>query len=77
MTISSSDTTLALRIFQALQKFFDRERILGPMRFNEVYDFLVCKGMIEWDRHQGIRFRELYLIKQNMYNKVSHFIMQK
>jgi hypothetical protein len=74
MTISSSDTTLALRISQALQEYFDRERMVGPLRSNEVYEILVRQGLIERDRHQGIKFREflhrlrkenqLYLIPQ-------------
>ncbi|SDC65229.1 hypothetical protein SAMN04488104_100361 [Algoriphagus faecimaris] len=74
MTISTSDTTLALRISQALQEYFDRERIVGPLRSNEVYEILVRKGLIERDRHQGIKFRDflhrlrkenqLYLIPQ-------------
>lgn len=74
MKLSSSDTTLALRISQALQEFFERERIVGPLRSNEVYDILVRQGLIERDRHQGIKFREflhrlkkenqLYLIPQ-------------
>ncbi len=74
MTISTSDTTLALRISQALQEYFDRERIVGPLRSNEVYDILVRQGLIERDRHQGVKFRDflhrlkkenqLYLIPQ-------------
>jgi len=74
MQISSSDTTLALRISQALQEYFDRERIVGPLRSNDVYEILVRQGLIERDRHQGIKFREflhrlkkenqLYLIPQ-------------
>ncbi|EMS33172.1 hypothetical protein C943_00449 [Mariniradius saccharolyticus AK6] len=74
MTISTSDTALALRISQALQEYFDRERIVGPLRSNEVYEILVRKGLIERDRHQGIKFRDflhrlrkenqLYLIPQ-------------
>jgi hypothetical protein len=74
MPISTSDTTLALRISQALQEYFDRERIVGPLRSNEVYEILVRQGLIERDRHQGIKFREflhrlrkenqLYLIPQ-------------
>lgn len=74
MTISSSDTTLALRISQALQEYFDRERIVGPLRSNEVYEILARQGLIERERHQGIKFREflhrlrkenqLYLIPQ-------------
>jgi hypothetical protein len=74
MPISPSDTALALRISQALQEYFDRERIVGPLRSNEVYEILVRQGLIERDRHQGIKFREflhrlrkenqLYLIPQ-------------
>lgn len=74
MKISSSDTTLALRISQALQEYFDRERIVGPLRSNEVYEILVRQTLIERDRHQGIKFRDflhklrkenqLYLIPQ-------------
>lgn len=74
MSIFPSDTTLALRISQALQEYFDRERIVGPLRSNEVYEILVRKGLIERDRHQGIKFRDflhrlrkenqLYLIPQ-------------
>jgi len=66
MTISSSDTTLALRIFQAPQEYFDQERIVGPLRSNEVYDILVRRGLIERDRHQGIKFREfLHRLKKD------------
>ena len=74
MTLSSSDTTLALRISQALQAYFDRERIVGPLRSNEAYEILARQGLIERDRYQGIKFREflhrlrkenqLYLIPQ-------------
>lgn len=54
MTISTSDTTLALRIFQALQEYFERERIVGLLRSKEVYDILVRQGLIERDRYHGI-----------------------
>lgn len=74
MPISFSDTTLALRISHAIQEYFDRERIVGPLRSNEVYEILARQGLIERDRHQGIKFREflhrlrkenqLYLIPQ-------------
>jgi hypothetical protein len=69
MTISSTDTTLALRISQALQDYFDRERIVGPLRSNEVYEILVRQGLIERDRHQGIKFRE-FLHRLRMENQL-------
>ncbi|WP_209329010.1 hypothetical protein [Lunatimonas salinarum] len=67
MTISTADTTLALRISQALQEYFDRERMVGPLRSNEVYEILARQGLIERDRHQGVKFREFLhrLCKEN------------
>lgn len=74
MQISSTDVAHATQIAAAIQDYFDKERIVGPLRSNEVYDILLRKGLVEQDRHHGIKFRQflnklrqanqLYLIPQ-------------
>jgi len=77
MNLPDSDTSLALRISSSIQAYFEKERILGPLRSIEVYEILARKGLIERDRHNGIKFRQflnklrhegqLYLVSQCRY----------
>lgn len=81
MSISSSDTTLALRISGVIQAYFEKNGIFGPLRSTEVYEILAKEGVIERDRHQGIKLRQflnrlrrenqLYLIPQCRFEETS------
>lgn len=64
--ITSTDIQQAIRISQALQEYFDKTREFKALRTTEAYEILLKKGLVEKDRHGGIKFRGfLSLLKAN------------
>jgi hypothetical protein len=55
--ITSTDIQQAIRISQALQEHFDKTHEFKALRTTEAYEILVKKGLVEKDRHGGIKFR--------------------
>lgn len=56
--ITADEKQQALRISRALQVFFNENPGKPVLRSTDAYDILVTKGLIERDRHQGVKFRE-------------------
>ncbi|MFB2118732.1 hypothetical protein [Parapedobacter sp. 2B3] len=48
----------AIRISRALQAFFNENPGTTVLRSDDAYDILVTKGLVERDRHHGIKFRD-------------------
>lgn len=72
--VTNEEKQLALRISRALQAFFNENPSTTSLRSNDAYDILVTKGLVERDRHHGIKFRE-FLKKLKMANALA-FIPQ-
>lgn len=70
--ITDNDKQQAIRISQALQEYFDKNQGSEPLRSTDAYDILVRKGLVERDRHQGVKFREFlkHLRKNNALNLI-------
>ena len=63
--ITADEKQQALRISRALQVFFNENPGKPVLRSTDAYDILVTKGLVERDRHQGVKFREfLYKLKK-------------
>lgn len=56
--ITLAEKQRALKISSALQLFFDQNPGMAILRSTDAYEVLVTKGLVERDRHHGIKFRE-------------------
>lgn len=56
--ISQTEKQLCIDISNALQNFFDQNPGTHTLRSHDAYDILAKKGLVERDRHHGIKFRE-------------------
>lgn len=56
--ITVDEKQQALRISRALQVFFNENPGTTTLRSTDAYDIMVTKGLIERDRHRGVKFRE-------------------
>jgi hypothetical protein len=65
--ITNSDISKAIKISQALQEYFDKNKGCGRIRSTDAYEILVKQNLVEKDRHSGIKFREFlhHLMKNN------------
>lgn len=55
--ITPAEKSHAIKISKALQLHFDQNLGITTMRSTDAYNVLVTKGLVERDRHQGIKFR--------------------
>jgi len=67
MVLTNEDKLRAIKISQKLQDYFDNNPGSSALRSTDVFDILKKSGLVEWDRHQGVKFRN-FLRKLNEQN---------
>lgn len=58
MPLTPDDTMRAIRISQAIQAYLDKHPNDRDLSSTDIYDELRKSGLVEVDRHGGIKFRE-------------------
>lgn len=56
--ITQNEKRICIEISNALQTFFDQNPGTSTLRSDDAYEILAKKGLVERDRHRGIKFRE-------------------